>query len=125
MLIKGGFLFMYLFMVTIKSSKSFVSWLLRVSLLIIVYQRFADTLLYFDILSSSFYVSLAFVLVVFFIFLGGILSNNAYTIIGGIALIILTLISLSIVSFMFAEILRQFVLIALGAYFIVYGNNKG
>ncbi|MBN2166235.1 MAG: hypothetical protein JW717_08165 [Marinilabiliaceae bacterium] len=112
-------------MVTIKSSKSFVSWLLRVSLLIIVYQRFADTLLYFDILSSSFYVSLAFVLVVFFIFLGGILSNNAYTIIGGIALIILTLISLSIVSFMFAEILRQFVLIALGAYFIVYGNNKG
>lgn len=107
----------------VKSLKLVSSWLLRLGLLSIVLQSYIDPIIYFNYTDPQFYVSIVVILITIFIFIGAILNKSAYTIFSGGALIIISLLIMSIDGFAMGIVFRKMILIALGSYFLTNGNN--
>jgi hypothetical protein len=106
-----------------KSIAPVASWMLRISVLILVYLRYSDVLMNLDYDQTDFYYSLAFVLTAFLLFIGGFLKKPFLTILCGVVIAILPVVLIFIADFTFEELIRQFVLISIGVYFVANGNG--
>jgi hypothetical protein len=110
-------------MASLKSIAPVASWMLRLSVLVLIYHKYSDTLMTLEYHETHFYYSLAFVLSGLFLFVGGFFKNQVLTMLCGFVIAVLPVVLLFMNDFLIDEAIRQFVLISLGVYFFVNGND--
>lgn len=107
----------------LKSLAPIASWLLRVAIMVLIFQKYSDSFLTFSLQSTTFYFSAAFIVSAFFLLLGGLLSKTGYSVFSGFAILVLSLAIIFINGLSIDEVMRQTTLIAMGAYFVANGNS--
>ena len=110
-------------MTPFKSLGPVASWLLRTTLLIIVYQKYFDAIIAFEFDTVSFYISVMMGLSAMLLLVGGITKNSTMTVLNGLFISMLSVIVLIMNGISIDEIMRQIVLISVGLYFFANGNK--
>jgi hypothetical protein len=98
-------------------------WLLRVSALIIIYQKHFDEAATFDFNSLHYFVALALVIASVTLIVGGFSKNTLMTVLSGLAICVFSIIMMFVKEFDLYALLDQFVPASLGFYFLARGNQ--
>jgi len=106
----------------LKAAIPIAKWLLRLSAGVIVYDRFWRTVENVNVESVSFYIALGIILSTLLLLIGGLLKNNTTTIISGLFIFGISVALMLIGGFTVGKLLENFVLAAIGFYFVARGN---
>lgn len=99
------------------------TWLIRVLTCFIVYQKYFDTFLTFQLKGSYYFFSLSFILSALMLFIGGFTKSHLLSMIMGFILFVLSVSMIIMGEFSFDAITHHFALLTLGFYFFARGNS--
>jgi hypothetical protein len=107
--------------------KSFVptsAWLLRIVILVLVYQKYFDTMLTFTMKGVDYFIALAFVVFAVLLFVGGFINKHFLSIICGFFIFGMSVFLMFWGSTISVDkVLGHILLTALGFNFIARGNS--
>jgi len=101
------------------------SWLLRITLLWFVYERYFDTFPGFDLKAFSFYIHSGYILFAVLLLAGGFMQKPSLTVIAGLAIFILPIVQLirDYPDEPLSVVLLYLLPLSIGFYFFTAGNN--
>jgi hypothetical protein len=110
----------------LKSGLTFATWLLRISIAIILVVMFIGDIKSFEYNDKMFYINSSFVVFGILVFVGGFLSKPTITVISGF---ILTGLAIYKIALQFSggvnpSIATMFVVLSIGFYFACAGNQQ-
>ncbi len=108
-----------------KSGALVASWLLRVTLLWFVYERYFDTFPGFDLKAFTFYIHSGYILFAVLLLAGGFMQKPSLTVISGLTLFILPIVQLirDFPDEPLSEVSLYLLPLSIGFYFFTAGNN--
>ena len=98
-------------------------WLLRISALIIIYQKHFNVAATFDFDSLHYFLALLLVIASITLIVGGFSKNMIMTVASGLAICVLSIVMMFVKEFDLYALLDQFVPASLGFYFLARGNQ--
>ena len=113
-------------MITMEPIKGFMpiaGWLLRLSLGIVVYLHFFDTILTFSFNNLNYFMALLYIIFTILLIIGGLLKKNATTVISGMIIFILSIAMIFMGQVTLNKVLAYFLPATLGFYFMAAGNK--
>lgn len=107
----------------VKSMVPLAKWLLRIAAAAFVYLNFFNRAIDFSFNNLSYFLALAFVILVILLVVGGFMKTAKMTVISGLLIWIVCLIQLfGVNGFSLDNLLAIFPLTAIGFYFMARGN---
>ncbi len=108
-----------------KSFSGLSSWLLRITLAVIIANTYIHEFSRFDFSSISFYFAAVFIVLGLLLLIGGLLSKQSLTVIAGLFIFLLSIYK-TISYFddgINSMVLMHFTMLTLGFYFFTTGNK--
>ena len=109
-------------MKAMKSLIPIAKWLLRIALLLIVYSMYFKTFESFKFNNLEYFVALLMVVSVVLLIVGGFIKKDNLTVIAGLVICILSVLSIFIDGYSAKLIFTHFPAATLGFYFLTNGN---
>lgn len=107
----------------IKSLVPTAKWLLRISALIIIYQKHFELAATFDFDTAEYFLALGLIISAITLIIGGFSKKTIVTVISGLAICIFSVLMMFTGDFDFYSLLDEFIPASLGFYFLARGND--
>ena len=107
----------------IKSAIPLAKWLLRIAVLLIVYDRFFREFKTFSFNNLNYFIAFIMVITSIFLLFGGFLSKTKVTTVSGLVLVILSIILIFLQGFGINGIVNNISVLSIGFYFLARGNK--
>lgn len=107
----------------IKSLVPTAKWFLRVTALIIIYNKHFELAATFDFNSLQYFLALLLVIAAIILIVGGFSKNSTMTVFSGMAICIFSVVMMFMNDFDLYVLLDEFVPASLGFYFLARGNK--
>lgn len=109
----------------LKSFTGFASWLMRISVLLIVFAAFFDTFMAFNIKELSFYIAAGFMVFGLLLFIGGFMGKPTLSVLSGLVILLLSALqaywAFKGINISFAH---WIMLASVGLFFLASGNKN-
>lgn len=108
----------------IKKLSTIANWFLRIAVAIILYDFYFKLFEKFKFDSLEYIIAFLLIVCAAAIIVGGFLKKNMVTVISGLAICALSVLMIFVDGFEFDTLLKHFVPVAIGLYFIANGNSQ-